>query len=114
WFPTYWLAGSGTILFGAATGGWVEARHFGLLCVVMFGGGVAWVSLMASFIVTTQNVVPSWVKARAMALYLLTFQGGMAFGGIVWGVVTEHAGIIVALLSAAVGLMISLAAIVRF
>ena len=113
-FSTDLLAASGTILFAAATAALVEARHFGLLCVIMFGGGVAWVSLMASFIVTTQNVVPLWVKARAMALYLLTFQGGMAFGGIVWGVVTEHAGIIVALLSAAVGLMISLAAIVRF
>src|SRR4029450_12848336 len=70
------LAGSGTILFAAATAALVEARHFGLLCVIMFGGGVAWFTLMASFIVTTQNVVPSWVRARALALYLLTFQGG--------------------------------------
>ena len=74
------LAGSGTILFAAATAALVEARHFGLLCVIMFGGGVAWFTLMASFIVTTQNVVPSWVRARALALYLLTFQGGMAAG----------------------------------
>jgi MFS family permease len=108
------LAGSGTILFAAATAALVEARHFGLLCVIMFGGGVAWFTLMASFIVTTQNVVPSWVRARALALYLLTFQGGMAAGGILWGVVTEHAGITVALLSAAVGMMISLAAMARF
>ena len=108
------LAGSGTILFAAATAALVEARHFGLLCVIMFGGGVAWFTLMASFIVTTQNVVPSWVRARALALYLLIFQGGMAAGGILWGVVTEHAGITVALLSAAVGMMISLAAMARF
>ncbi len=108
------LAGSGTILFAAATAALVEARHFGLLCVILFGGGVAWFTLMASFIITTQNVVPSWVRARALALYLLTFQGGMAAGGILWGVVTENAGITVALLSAAVGMMISLAAMARF
>ena len=108
------LAGSGTILFAAATAALVEARHFGLLCVILFGGGVAWFTLMASFIVTTQNVVPSWVRARALALYLLIFQGGMAVGGILWGVVTEHAGITVALLSASVGMMISLAAMARF
>ena len=38
----------------------------------------------------------------------------MAAGGILWGVVTEHAGITVALLSAAVGMMTSLAAMARF
>src|SRR5262245_10371029 len=108
------LAGSGTILFAVATAALVEARHFGLLCAIMVGGGVAWISLMTSFIITTQNVVPSWVRARALALYLLTFQGGMALGAIVWGAVTEHAGITVALLSAAVGLMIGLTAMARF
>ena len=80
-----------------------EPGRFGLLCVILFGGGVAWFTLMASFIVTTQNVVPSWVRARALALYLLIFQGGMAVGGILWGVVTRRAGITVALLERVCG-----------
>jgi MFS family permease len=111
---TDWLAGSATILFAAATAALVEARHFGLLCVIMLAGGAAWITLMASFTVATQTAVPSWVRARALALYLLTFQGSMAAGGIVWGAVTEHAGITAALLGAAVGLIISLAAMARF
>ena len=108
------LAGGATLLFAAATAALVDARQFGLLCVIMLAGGVAWITLMASFNVATQTAVPSWVRARALALYLLTFQGGMAAGGILWGAITEQAGIATALLSAAAGLVISLAAVVRF
>jgi MFS family permease len=108
------LAAAATILFAAVTAALVEARHFGLLCVIMFAGGVAWITLMASFNVATQAAVPQWVRARALALYLLTFQGSMAAGGVLWGAITEQAGIAAALLSAAAGLMMSLAAMARF
>jgi MFS family permease len=108
------LAGGATLLFAGVTAALVEARQFGLLCVIMLAGGVAWITLMASFNVATQTAVPSWVRARGLALYLLTFQGGMAAGGILWGAVTEQAGIAAALLSSATGLVISLAAAVRF
>jgi MFS family permease len=108
------LAGGATLLFAGVTAALVEARQFGLLCVITLAGGVAWITLMASFNVATQTAVPSWVRARGLALYLLTFQGGMAAGGILWGAVTEQAGIAAALLSSATGLVISLAAAVRF
>lgn len=107
------LAGA-TISFAAVLVAMAQVRHLGLLCVVMIAGGVAWITLMVSFNVATQTTVPSWVRARALALYLLMFQGGMAGGGVLWGTVTEHAGIAVALLSAAGGLVVGLAAMVRY
>lgn len=113
-FSTDALVAGATILFAAATAALAEVRLFGLLCVVMICGGVAWVTLMASFNVATQMAVPSWVRARALALYLLIFHAAMAAGSALWGAVTQHAGIAVALLCAAAGLVAGLAAMTRY
>src|SRR5438105_12774812 len=55
--------------------------------------------------------VPSWVRGRALGLYVLAFQGGMAAGSALWGSVAVHAGIPVALVGAAVGLLAGLLAV---
>jgi MFS family permease len=81
-----------------------------LLCLILMVGGMAWITLMTSFNVATQMAVPSWIKARALALYLLIFHGGMAAGSVLWGAVTQHVGVAVALFGAAGGLLVSLVA----
>jgi hypothetical protein len=58
--------------------------------------------------------VPSWIRARALAVYLLVFHGGMAAGSVLWGAVTQHAGIAVALFGAAGGLLVCLMATARY
>jgi MFS family permease len=108
------LMAGATITFAAATGALAELRHFGWLCVVLIAGGAAWLTLMASFNIAAQTAVPSWVKARALALYILLLHGAMAAGAILWGVITEHAGIATALLCSAGGMLLGLAAMVRF
>lgn len=108
------LVAGATLSFAAVMVAMAQVRHFGLLCLTMIAGGVAWITLMASFNVATQMAVPSWVRARALALYLLTFQGGMAAGSVLWGEVTEYAGISVALVYAAAGLALGLTAVVRY
>jgi len=104
------LAIGATIAFAVVSGLLAEVRHFGWLCVVMIAGGVAWITLMVSFNVATQMTVPSWVRARALALYLLTFQGGMAAGSVVWGSLAQYGGISLALWCAAGGLIVGLGA----
>jgi hypothetical protein len=42
---------------------------------------------MATLNTSVQLSVPAWVQARALGTYLMTFQGGMALGSIVWGFV---------------------------
>jgi len=102
------------VLFAAVTLALAQVRQFGFLCVVLWAGGVAWIALMASFNIATQTAVPSWVRARALALYLLMFQGSMAFGGVLWGTVAQHAGMTVALWCAAAGLVAGLALAPRY
>lgn len=113
-FSTDALVGTATIVFAAATAALAEVRHFGLVCLIMMVGGMAWITLMSSFNVATQVAVPSSIRARALALYLLIFHSGMAAGGVLWGAVTQHTGITVALFGAAGGLLVSLAAMARY
>jgi len=108
------LAIGATILFASATIAMAEIRQLSWLCWVMVGAGAGWITLMVSLNIATQTAAPSWVRARALALYLLMFQGAMAAGSAVWGVVTERSGISVALWFAAGGLLLGLAAIRRY
>ncbi|MDQ3820388.1 MAG: MFS transporter, partial [Acidobacteriota bacterium] len=63
----------GTILFALSTVMLAEVRVFGLLVVAMLFGGLAWMTTMSSFNIGVQTVVPEWVRARALAIYLLSF-----------------------------------------
>jgi MFS family permease len=79
-----------------------------LLIFAMLIGGIAWLILMASFNTMVQTVVPSWVQARALGLYVTVFMGGMAFSSIMWGIAADNMGIQTALLISGVGLVASL------
>jgi MFS family permease len=91
----------GTMIFAATTAILATVHVFALLCIGMIFGGIAWMALMSSFNVSVQTIVPAWVRARALAIYLLVFFGGMALGSAFWGAVATHIGISAALQSAA-------------
>jgi len=91
-----------------------EVRNFGLLIVVMSAGGAAWITSTASLNLALQMAVPSWVRARALAIYLVIFQSSMALGSLFWGTVAEHFGVRVAFLSAAIGITAGLPLIRRY
>jgi MFS family permease len=103
-----------TLLFAAATLTLAYVHNFPTLCAAMIAGGSAWMALMSSFNVSAQTSVPAWVRARALALYLLVIQGGMAGGSVLWGIVAERVGIPMALLIAALGLVLGIAAAARY
>jgi MFS family permease len=88
---------------------WV--REVPALCLPLAAGSVGWITLMSSLNVAAQTAVPSWVRGRALAMYVLAFQGGMAAGSALWGYVAAHAGIPVALIAAAIGLGLGLVTI---
>ncbi|MDT5294088.1 MAG: hypothetical protein QOJ76_968 [Acidobacteriota bacterium] len=100
----------GTIIFAGATLALAYVRVYGLLCAAMVCGGVAWMTTMSSFNISAQTKVPEWVRARALALYLLVFFGSLAAGSATWGLVAERVGIPLALLSASIALLVGLAA----
>jgi predicted MFS family arabinose efflux permease len=92
-----------TILFAIATLALAYLRNLGLIYIALIVGGVAWIALMSSLNVAVQFVVPSWVQARSLGVYQLVFQGGIAAGSAVWGIVAEHLGNSTALLGRRLG-----------
>lgn len=89
-------------------------RIFWLVCPVLCFAGATWMTLMSTLNVSAQIAVPAWVRARALSIYLLVFQGGLAIGSVVWGVLADRYGIRVALDGAALGLIAGLAVVPRF
>src|SRR4029079_5090642 len=101
---------TGTVVFAGATAALASVRVFWLLCLALFGGGIAWMTLMSSFSVIVQTIVPSWVRARVLATYMLVFFGSLAIGSAVWGAIAGRIGISEALLCAAAAMMVGLGA----
>ena len=91
---------------------WV--RVLPVVWVMLALGGAAWTSSNQNFQIAVQMHAPGWVRARAIAGYILTFQGGQAIGSAIWGAVAERAGDPVALTLAATGLTTGLFAAVRW
>jgi len=75
-----------------------------IVIATLIGAGFCWTSTMASLNTSVQISVPAWVQARALGTYLMTFQGGLALGSVVWGSIAERWNTPISLLCAAGGL----------
>jgi predicted MFS family arabinose efflux permease len=72
-------------------------------------GGAAWTSAFSILNVAAQLSVPRWVQGRALAVYQIVLQGGLAGGSLVWGVVGEKFGLPIALFAGAGALVLGFA-----
>src|SRR5437773_5312537 len=108
------LTGLATVVFALVSVLTASWRWLPGLWGVMVIGGLAWIAMMASLNAAAQTTVPSWVRARALGVYLVVFQGGLGLGSALWGVVAERIGTQPALALAGGTLVIGLAAIPRW
>jgi MFS family permease len=99
------LVAEATVLFALMLLLLAFFRHPGIIAFAMFAVGAAWLTLLSSFITSAQGSVPSWVRGRALAFYMLVFFGGMGLGSTLWGTVAEHFGVTAAFVCSAVGLV---------
>ncbi|NJC70780.1 MFS transporter [Planosporangium thailandense] len=95
-----------TVTFGLGTGVVAASRLLWPVVVVLPFVGAAWVGGMSSMSAAAQTSLPSWVRARAMAVYLLVFQGTQALGSVLWGAFAQHYGVALALGIAALGVVL--------
>ncbi|GAA6618643.1 MFS transporter [Scytonema sp. NUACC26] len=107
------VAGS-SILMGGMMLAIAFFRSVPLVCAVMLLVGIASLSVMVSLNVSAQTAVPSWVRARALSVQLLVFQGCMVLGSLLWGTLAQYVGTPNSLAIAAVGLILFVALSVRF
>ena len=76
--------------------------------------GAAWISVVSSLMGAAQTALPSWVRARGLALFCVVFMGGMAVGSALWGQVASVGGIPEALTFAAIGTLAGIVAGKRY
>jgi MFS family permease len=76
--------------------------------------GLAWISVVSSLMAAAQTALPSWVRARGLALFWVVYMGGMAGGSALWGQVASWVGIPYALTAAAFGALAGAIATLRY
>ena len=69
--------------------------------------GMAWLVTMASLNTAAQSVLPAWVRARGLSIYLVVFAASMALGAAVWGALADATSVRVALTLASLGCLVN-------
>jgi MFS family permease len=95
-----------TIIFAAGLCALAIVHNLLALNLMLLAVGVGWLTINSFLNITAQTTAPAWVQARALGVYLLVSQGGLAGGSAVWGLVAEHFGERNALLAAAAVLVL--------
>ena len=102
------------VVFALAMAWSATTRSAWLAGPMLLAGGAAWVGMVSTFNITAQLGSPAWVRARALAAFMLVSQGGMAAGSALWGLVASAWSVQTALLVASAGLVATLALSRRF
>ncbi|CAI0976596.1 MFS transporter [Serratia proteamaculans] len=75
-----------------------------VLLLLALGGG--WIIALTSLNGAAQGVLPNWVRGRGLAIYLMVFNGAMAAGSLLWGLIAQEIGVAATLLAGGVGLLV--------
>ncbi|WP_235726787.1 MFS transporter [Martelella mediterranea] len=95
-----------SILMAAALASLAAVKDFGVASTLLFGIGICWIAMMSALNGAAQASSADWVKARALAVYLLAFQGSMSLGALFWGALAGAWGIPLTLSIAAAGMAV--------
>lgn len=106
--PANTLSVGATALFAVSGLALALAPNVWVAGAVMVVAGLAWIGMLSTLNVAAQMASPGWVKARALAVYLLVFQGAMTTGSIAWGALAARSSVTTALLVAAAGQLLAL------
>ncbi|MCP3097531.1 MFS transporter [Myxococcus sp. K15C18031901] len=91
-----------------------HVRDVGVLGGALFVSGVAWITVLSSLQTAAHVSVPTWVRARALSLYIVVFSAGMAGGSLLWGSVAQRFGTPLALSVAAATVVVGALVSLRF
>jgi MFS family permease len=108
------VVAGGTILFAACAAGVALLPDLWVRCVLLLPAGAAWLAALTTLSASAQSLLPAWVRARALSVYLLVFYGGMAAGSVLWGTVAGPLGVSLALVASAAWMAVGLATGLRY
>jgi predicted MFS family arabinose efflux permease len=90
-----------SIAMGAALVVIGVSAHFFLTIMAIGLAGAAWLLAFSTFNVTVQTSASRSMTARALSVYQTNTFGGQALGSWIWGLIATNAGLMTALLGAA-------------
>jgi MFS family permease len=103
------VASSAVILLGVMVATAGAVRSIPLLALTMLAAGAGWLVFTSLVNALVQTLAPDWARARVLAVFILTFQGGLAAGSAMWGVVATRIGIPATLVIAGVSTLATIA-----
>lgn len=69
------------------------ASYLPRIWIPMLWAGICWSCILSSCHLAAQSLAPSWVRARAMSVYLLCFFFAASAGSFFWGLVAAQVGL---------------------
>jgi MFS family permease len=87
------VASSAVAILGAMIAAAGTIRSIPLLALAMVAAGAGWLVFISLVSALVQAIVPDWARARVLAVFIVTFQGGLAAGSLVWGLIAARIGI---------------------
>ncbi|MDR3491149.1 MAG: MFS transporter [Gammaproteobacteria bacterium] len=97
----------GFIIFAIGTLILSLTKDYYIACFAMILTGFSWMIVSSILITAAQQAIPSWIRGRALSIYLMVQYGSMAVGSMVWGLFATHFSISWALFIASIGLIVS-------
>jgi MFS family permease len=93
------------LVYAAASASIVLIPGLPAALIILVLAGLAWMAVASTFAAELKLFLPTWVRARGFAIYMVTFTGSMTLGALVWGLVAEAVGLRSAFLFSAVVLL---------
>ncbi|MBS0349193.1 MAG: MFS transporter [Proteobacteria bacterium] len=110
--PLQRLVLRGGLIFGLITLLSGVLSSLPVLCLLYVFGGMAWMAVNTTLTTVIQTSSAMWVKARVGSIYLMVIMGGMALGGVFWGLLAARLGLVGTLTLA--GLLIATGSMLSF
>ncbi len=89
------------VVYAAVLAVLVLVPVFVVALLVLVLAGAAWTTVISTLNAELQIILPAWVRARGIAVYLVAFTGSQAVASVIWGQVAAHTSVTIAFLIAA-------------
>jgi len=103
-----------SVMYAATMAALVLVPNLVLAVVVLLVAGGAWLAVLSTVNATLQLFLPTWVRARGLAVYVMVLFGAQAIGAASWGLVAQFVGVFDALLVAAAVMVVLAIASLRW
>jgi MFS family permease len=95
------------LVFAGALVALGATSHLAAAAAALACAGAGWLALLTVLNAAAQLALPSWVRARGLAAYLLVLFGSLAVGSAGWGALAESAGVQAAFAGAGAAVAVS-------